>query len=139
MKRLLAILATLWVASPALAVDARPAAVGLKHSCVQLTMCTAEADTGICLDGDASNIVAFRPEMYSWVFNSTQSVGTWSCNVITNDVGATVTGFDYTIPGITLTETASVAWFDGFLHHFWINCSAIGTTVTVTATGCPLK
>lgn len=142
MKRLLLFLAALCVALPALAAttDVQPANPGAPSSCVRLTMCDAEVTTGICRTGtDTANIVAIQPTKYAWRFDSTTSVGTWSCTVVTNSVGVAATGFDYTVPGITLTETSSVAWFDGDMDHFWFTCSAISSSVTIIARGCPLK
>jgi len=109
-----------------------------------------ESGTGTCRNAAGTGEIILRGlGKYAWTFYGTQSVGAYACDVFSNDTGYTALVQDkQKLNAVSITSTTDLLWtpagnlqtksFDGSFNWVWVECTAIATTATITATVCPL-
>ena len=117
--------------------DQAPARTKVNAKCMQYRMCDAEGDTGVCLGDAAQEIVLHVGQYADYIFDSVQSVGSYTCNIFTNNQGHDAQATNDQVNTTSITDEEPIYTMRVLLRYLWINCSEIVTTVTIDVLVCP--
>lgn len=138
MRNLITFLITIFICGIASA-DIDPLWLKTVNGCTDYTFCGAQTAIGTCtvLPASGDERVLDTIGRSTITFYSTSSAGAHTCNIESNDVGHdAASGVGFQINATALTEATPVLTLSGPLMYIWIECSAITTSVTVTARHC---
>lgn len=135
MRGLLLFLAVMAAASRVYS-DEAPDATDFKPIGTVATLCDAQTGTGDCTAPSGDEIVMDVGAYRSVTFVSTGSTGTYSCDIVGNNVGHdAATGSGQTLNSTSLSGSQLAITLTDTPRFIWATCTANSGTVTITAFG----
>ena len=138
MKRIILLGVLALLAVPTAWADVPPTRTKVNNRCNQYRMCDAHTGTTDC-GAAVDEIVLHVGQWANYTFSSIQSVGSHSCDIISNLQGHdAASGVGDTVNTTAITDEAPMYTMRVLLRHFWLTCSENATSVTIDVIICPL-